>query len=135
MAYISHSGKSNKSSHYDWHILIVIILLLVSILTFVVVKFVFPELFADPQRLDTTQQQQSTPVAEPVSAAPTHTVTAQPASPQRVSTPATAQSTAVKKETEQVLSTDKPQEKPAAKPAVSEALKCSDSDRLAGLCS
>lgn len=135
MAYISHSGKSNKSSHYDWHILIVIILLLVSILTFVVVKFVFPELFADPQRLDTTQQQQSTPIAEPVSAAPTHTVAAQPATQQRASAPATKPSTAVKKEASQAVSADKPQEKPAAKPVVNEALKCSDSDRLAGLCS
>lgn len=134
MAYISHSGKSNKSSHYDWHVLIVIILLLVSILTFVVVKFVFPELFADPQRLDATQQQQSTPIAEPVSAQPQKAVTAQPAAPQHAVV--SEQSTAVKEtKSADATSTDKPQEKPAAKPAVSEALKCSDSDRLAGLCS
>lgn len=147
MAYISHSGNSNKS-HYDWHILIVIILVLVSIVTFVVVKFVFPDIFSDTESLDTkTEQQTTVPLAEPVSDRPTINAQVKSATAEvkQASTSSKSGSVSSGQKSESSSSTASKSvgqtpasanDKSAAKPAaVNESLKCSESDRLAGLCS
>lgn len=160
MAYVSHSG-TGSTSQYDWKILIFMVLLLVSILVFVAVKFLFPEVAGgintvSPVQATTTPIQVTTPVqtannapAAPIS--PTE-VTSQMIPPERPAektaaviapAPKTTGST-----TTNVLKSSAPQATHSAIPPVNEApatinpelkketggLLCSESDRASGLC-
>jgi hypothetical protein len=63
MAYVSHSG-SNNSSQYDWKVLIFMVLLLVSILIFVAIKFLYPELITGTAPVVSTPVKQSEPAVQ-----------------------------------------------------------------------
>lgn len=68
MAYISHSGTDN-ASQYDWKILIFMVLLLVSILVFVAIKFLFPGVIAGTNSVFPNQEKNSAPAAAPMNKA------------------------------------------------------------------
>lgn len=64
MAYVSHSGSS-KSSQYDWKVLIFMVLLLISVLIFVAVKFLYPELITGAPPVVSTPVKHVEAVAQP----------------------------------------------------------------------
>lgn len=154
MAYVSHSG-TGSASQYDWKILIFMVLLLVSILVFVAVKFLFPEVaggintVSPVQATTTTVQAANSAPAAPIS--PTE-VTSQMIPPERPAEKKAAVIAAAPKTTgsttANVLKSSAPQATHSAIPPVNEApatinpelkketggLLCSESDRASGLC-
>lgn len=126
MAYISHSGTDNESQ-YDWKVLIFMVLLLVSILVFVAIKFLFPDVVAGPNSVLPDQAKNSAPAA---SANKTEMVP-QIIPPERLAekkaefiapAPKTTKSTSVNDPKNSMHQTD------------TENLLCSKSDRASGLC-
>lgn len=137
MAYVSHSG-SNKSSQYDWKILIFMVILLVSILVFVAFKFLYPNIvgapavptgvvsppaMAGPTSSSTTsavlvpKQNKSATIATPKSV---DAVTADESKNSELNTTDNALKSELLVEPNKTQSTD--------------TLLCSDKDRAAGLC-
>ncbi len=139
MAYVSYKDK-NKSGHYDWNILIALVLFLVAIIAFVLYK-VF--VLAEP----------ATPVATPVVQAPvTKPNTNTAAKPEKAVEPKVAAkdesvSTHPAAKTEAVVSHVTPSSgktkdevmvaqpiENETKPVDKASLKCSAEDQKAGLC-
>ena len=143
MAYVSHSG-TNNASQYDWKILIFMVLLLVSILGFVAVKFLFPGAVVETNAVFPDQAKSSAPAAAPLSKA---NVVPQIISPEHLAEKKTdviapvAKTTAVNDQKESIPKTVdsvmKPEHdvqteiKPVQK---TDTLLCSESDRASGLC-
>lgn len=143
MAYVSHSG-SNKSSQYDWKILIFMIVLLVSILIFVAIKFLYPHLLVGTSAVPTPQVSQPVVTAQPSkvdvpAALVSPNTTAEPKDSAIVSAPKSVEvviSDAPKnsepKKIDNTLKSDLFVE-PSQDRSANELL-CSNNDRAAGLC-
>jgi len=152
MAYVSHSG-TNNTSQYDWKVLIFMVLLLAAILVFVAAKFIYPEIVTTgvvvpAQAINTTSMSSAPKSMVKTDAAAVGIVEKKEVIP--TSAPKVIASTvksAPSSSTTEVTAPVKKEIAPATQsdtngPALvsSEAntqsgdLRCSDSDRTAGLC-
>lgn len=127
MAYISHSGTDN-ASQYDWKVLIFMVLLLVSILAFVAIKFLFPDVVAGTNSVFPDPVKNSASAAAPMNKTE---VVPQIIPPEQLAEKKAESMAPAPKTTKSTFVNDP---KNSMHKKDTENLRCSESDRASGLC-
>lgn len=148
MAYVSYKDK-NKSGHYDWNILIALLLFLVAIIAFVIYKvFILSDseatpvtsqpVIQKPAEVEPTSEKPSLsakktehqPVVHKEQVIPAHTESKTVVQPNHSGSIASQHEKSASEVKDEQLLSEPVQTKPAQKPS----LKCSSEDQKAGLC-